>query len=142
MLGLNPLEQEILDLTNEIARNGFIYFPEFCQIVTKKYREEDDKLFRQNMFKVGLGTPPLLKKIQIHIDINILNQCLKCYSNYFSLKFLLSIVSIVLRIIFPVSTLQSTMSLNVNQLQNICGTKQYDEKIKVRVSKKPKSSQP
>jgi hypothetical protein len=69
MLGLNPLEQEILDLTNEIARNGFIYFPEFCQIVTKKYREEDDELFRQNMFKVGVGTPPFLKKIQIHIDI-------------------------------------------------------------------------
>ena len=29
MLGLNPMEQEIVDLTNEIARNGFIYFPEF-----------------------------------------------------------------------------------------------------------------
>ena len=53
MLGLNPLEQEVLDLTNEIARNGFIYFPEFCQIVTKKYREEDQEVFRQNMFKVG-----------------------------------------------------------------------------------------
>ena len=53
MLGLNPLEQEVLDLTNEITRNGFIYFPEFCQIVTKKYREEDQEIFRQNMFKVG-----------------------------------------------------------------------------------------
>ena len=52
MLGLNPLEQEILDLTNEIARNGFIYFPEFCRIVTAKYREEDEEVFRQNMFKV------------------------------------------------------------------------------------------
>ena len=52
MLGLNPLEQEVLDLTNEVARNGLIYFPEFCQIVTKKYREEDQEVFRQNMFKV------------------------------------------------------------------------------------------
>ena len=52
MLGLNPLEQEILDLTNEIARNGFIYFPEFCHVVYRKYREEDEDLFRQNMFKV------------------------------------------------------------------------------------------
>jgi Ca2+-binding EF-hand superfamily protein len=59
MLGLNPLEQEILDLTNEIARNGFIYFPEFCQIVTKKYREEDGELFRQNMFKVNSVTSNL-----------------------------------------------------------------------------------
>ena len=52
MLGLNPLEQEILDLTNEIARNGYIYFPAFCSAVHKKYREEDEQLFRQNMFKV------------------------------------------------------------------------------------------
>ena len=52
MLGLNPMEQEILDLTNEIAKNGLIYFPEFCQIVTKKYRDEDAEMFRQNMFKV------------------------------------------------------------------------------------------
>ena len=42
----------MLDLTNEVARNGLIYFPEFCQIVTKKYREEDQEVFRQNMFKV------------------------------------------------------------------------------------------
>ena len=32
MLGLNPMEQEIVDVTNEIARNGLIYFPEFCQV--------------------------------------------------------------------------------------------------------------
>ena len=30
MLGLNPMEQEIVDLKNSIARNGVIYFPEFC----------------------------------------------------------------------------------------------------------------
>jgi Ca2+-binding EF-hand superfamily protein len=36
MLGLNPMEQEIIDLTNEIARNGFIYFPEFCSIITRQ----------------------------------------------------------------------------------------------------------
>ena len=70
MLGLNPMEQEIVDLTNEITRkeilnncnmgfssplyhrNGFIYFPEFCAIVNKKLREEDEEVFRQNMFKV------------------------------------------------------------------------------------------
>ena len=32
MLGLNPLEQEIIDLTNNIVRNGYIYFPEFCKV--------------------------------------------------------------------------------------------------------------
>ena len=54
MLGLNPLEQEVLDLTNEVARDGFVHFPEFCKIVIKKYREEDEELFRQNMFKVSI----------------------------------------------------------------------------------------
>ena len=53
MLGLNPLEQEVLDLTNEVARNGFIFFPEFCSIVHRKYREEDESVFRQIMFKVN-----------------------------------------------------------------------------------------
>ena len=52
MLGLNPLEQEILDLTNEIAREGFVFFPEFCQVVLRKFREEDEELFRMTMFKV------------------------------------------------------------------------------------------
>ena len=44
MLGLNPMEQEIVDLTNEITRNGFIYFPEFCSIVFKKMREDDEEV--------------------------------------------------------------------------------------------------
>ena len=34
MLGLNPLEQEIIDLTNNIVRNGYIYFPEFCKVTS------------------------------------------------------------------------------------------------------------
>ena len=55
MLGLNPMEQEIVDLTNEIARNGFIYFPEFCRIIHQKFRAEDEVAFRQYMFKVILG---------------------------------------------------------------------------------------
>ena len=52
MLGLNPMEQEVIDLTNNIVRNGLIYFPEFCKVVHKKFREEDEEVFRQNMFKV------------------------------------------------------------------------------------------
>ena len=54
MLGLNPMEQEIVDLTNTISRNGLIYFPDFCKIVLKRWREEDEEVFRQNMFKVIL----------------------------------------------------------------------------------------
>ena len=82
MLGLNPMEQEIIDVTNEIARNGLIYFPEFCRVVhtrystvqystvwyitlqyntvqystlLPRYRAEDEEVFRQNMFKVGVN---------------------------------------------------------------------------------------
>ena len=54
MLGLNPMEQEIIDLTNNIVRNGFIYFPEFCEVILKKFREEDEDAFNQNMFKVNI----------------------------------------------------------------------------------------
>ena len=53
MLGLNPLEQEIIDLTNNIVKDGFIYFPEFCKVIQKKFREDDEELFKQNMFKVS-----------------------------------------------------------------------------------------
>ena len=56
MLGLNPMEQEIIDLTNNIVRNGYIYFPEFCEVILKKFREEDEDVFNQNMFKVGVSS--------------------------------------------------------------------------------------
>ena len=52
MLGLNPMEQEIVELTNDIARNGFIYFPDFCRIIHIRYRDQDQDNFSQNMFKV------------------------------------------------------------------------------------------
>ena len=54
MLGLNPMEQEIIDVTNEIAKNGLIYFPEFCKVVKTRYRSDDEEVFRQNFFKVGI----------------------------------------------------------------------------------------
>ena len=52
MLGLNPMEQEVIDLTNNNVKNGYIYFPEFCNIIHKKYREENEDVFYQDMFKV------------------------------------------------------------------------------------------
>jgi len=36
-LGLNPTEQEVVDIPNEIARKGLIYFPDFCQLVLGRY---------------------------------------------------------------------------------------------------------
>ena len=51
-LGLNPSDQEMVDIPNRIAKNGLIYFPDFCQIVLKRWREENEVVFRQGMFKV------------------------------------------------------------------------------------------
>ena len=45
MLGVNPLEQEIMDITNEIGRNGFIHFSSFCQTIYKKYRIDNFSSF-------------------------------------------------------------------------------------------------
>ena len=63
MLGLNPMEQEIIDLTNEIARNGLIYFPEFCRIVHQRFRDQDEEVFRQHMFKVYMKNVILLPNL-------------------------------------------------------------------------------
>ena len=57
-LGLNPMEQDIMDLCNTVPRNGLIYFPDFCDIVLKRWREENEEVFRQNMFKILCGTEP------------------------------------------------------------------------------------
>ena len=54
MLGLNPSDQELLDIPNKISRNGFIYFPDFCQICLEYFRQDNDQEedFRKYMFKV------------------------------------------------------------------------------------------
>ena len=52
MLGLNPMEQDIMDLCNTVPKNGLIFFPDFCQIVLRRWREADEEVFRQGMFKV------------------------------------------------------------------------------------------
>ena len=49
---MNTMEQEVIDMTNTVARNGLIFFPEFCQIVHKRFREENEEEFAQVMFKV------------------------------------------------------------------------------------------
>ena len=51
-LGLNIMEQEVIDMTNTIARNGLILLPDFRHIVLKKFREDDEEQFAQVMFKV------------------------------------------------------------------------------------------
>jgi len=40
-------------------QDGLIFFPEFCRVVLRKFREEDEEQFAQVMFKVrpDLSTP-------------------------------------------------------------------------------------
>ena len=67
----------MVDIPNEIAKSGHIYFPEFCKLVLDRFRQiikgielrtyldgmnqmfrrggTEDDLFRQNMFKVSLN---------------------------------------------------------------------------------------
>ena len=66
--GLNPMEQEVIDMTNEVARlvwsnivdqieldffrDGVIFFPEFCKVILRKFREDNVEVFGPYMFKV------------------------------------------------------------------------------------------
>ena len=50
-LGLNPTETEIQDLINEVERNGFIYYPAFCKIIMRKFREDPEETFHQELFR-------------------------------------------------------------------------------------------
>ena len=52
-LGLNPGEQEMIDMTNEVSINGLIYYPDFCKLVLRKYREENKEVLNQALFKVS-----------------------------------------------------------------------------------------
>jgi hypothetical protein len=35
------------------CQDGLIFFPEFCRVVLRKFREEDEEQFAQVMFKVS-----------------------------------------------------------------------------------------
>ena len=54
-LGLNIMEQEVIDLTNTLSRNGLVFFPDFCQLALRKLREDDEEMFAEIMFKVSDG---------------------------------------------------------------------------------------
>ena len=46
-------------MTNTVAKNGLVFFPEFCKVALKKFREDDEEEFGQVMFKAGdIVIPP------------------------------------------------------------------------------------
>ena len=42
----------MIDMTNEVNINGLIYYPDFCKLVLRKYREENREVLNQALFKV------------------------------------------------------------------------------------------
>ena len=51
-LGLNPTDQEVVDIPVKIARKGLIYFPDFCMICLRYLKKDEDEQFHHWMFKV------------------------------------------------------------------------------------------
>ena len=66
MVGLNPSDQECVDIPNEWARKGLLYFPDFCDVVLDGFRpsKEEEEDFYQHTFKV------LSHKITSSVNIN------------------------------------------------------------------------
>lgn len=54
-LGLNPTETEIQDLINAVEVNGLIYYQDFCRIIVRKFREDDEENFHQELFRTLVG---------------------------------------------------------------------------------------
>jgi len=57
-VGMNPSEQELVDMTNEVEKKGVIYFKDFCMLILRKFREDDEEEFIKIMFKHLCGTDP------------------------------------------------------------------------------------
>ena len=54
-LGLSPTEQEVVDMQCEVEKKGRIFFPDFCKLCLRKFREFDEENFKQELFKVKSG---------------------------------------------------------------------------------------
>jgi len=57
-LGLSPTEQEVVDMQCEMEKKGRIFFPDFCRLCQRKFREFNEEHFRQELFKNICGTEP------------------------------------------------------------------------------------
>ena len=63
-LGLNPTETEIQDLINQVEMNGYIYYPEFCQIMMRKFGEDDEENFHQ--VSIAITTEPRIDYFRLN----------------------------------------------------------------------------
>ena len=68
-LGLSPTEQEVVDMQCEVEKKGRIFFPDFCKLCLRKFREFDEENFKQELFKVS-------PEQQFHVRFNYHRQFL------------------------------------------------------------------
>jgi hypothetical protein len=55
-LGLNPTETEIQDLINAVEVNGLVYYQDFCRIIVRKFREDDEENFHPGALQNSRGS--------------------------------------------------------------------------------------
>ena len=51
-------------MTNTVARNGLVFFPEFCNVVLRKFREDNEEEFAEVMFKVRVVSEDIITKLR------------------------------------------------------------------------------
>ena len=42
-------------MQNEVEKKGWIFFPDFCKLSLRKFREFDEENFNQELFKVSIA---------------------------------------------------------------------------------------
>ena len=68
-LGLSPTEQEVVDMQCEVEKKGRIFFPDFCKLCLRKFREFDEENFRQIMFKVSMPDKSKMKLVLNYLQM-------------------------------------------------------------------------
>ena len=49
---LSTVEKNLLCIKIDLFRDGVIFFPEFCKVILRKFREDNVEVFGPYMFKV------------------------------------------------------------------------------------------
>ena len=77
-LGLNPAEQEMIDMTNEVNNNGLIYYPDFCKLVLRKYREESKGEIKNIEQNLKACNEIINEFLTVHVCRNYVQYFLPC----------------------------------------------------------------
>ena len=100
-LGLNPTDQDVVDIPMQIGKKGLIYFPEFCQMILERFRKDVtndgdvDEVWRQNLFKVSEKPRKVALVLVSNCEMLKINQCSFCHHHLqFQLRQLLTVCTV------------------------------------------------